>query len=59
MMAYRDNLPLDGAVKIKWPDAEPEVGTYHGYEALNTRRCAVRLGDNRVVWIDRSILEPA
>ena len=60
MAEFKDNLPLDGRVKINWKGAAPEFGTYVGFEAGNTRRCAVRPeGCANLVWIDRAILEDA
>lgn len=59
MAKFVDKLPLDGKVKINWPDREPEYGIYIGYRAGQPNRCAVTISKGNNIWIDRSILEKA
>lgn len=54
---FEDNLPLGGEVRVK---GETRVHIYLGFEAGNTRRCAVGLkGQPEIAWFDRAVLIPA
>lgn len=53
---FKDNLPLDGEVYIK---GDVRVYIYRGYEAGNTRRCALNVkGETHCMWIDRTVITP-
>jgi hypothetical protein len=56
MSDFKNKLPIDGEVNIKWPDKEPEVGIYRGHRIDDANMCAVQVTDGTTVWIDRSIL---
>jgi hypothetical protein len=53
---FKDNLPLKGEVHVK---NDVRVYIYEGYEAGNTRRCALRVkGEDQCSWFDRTVITP-
>jgi len=58
MSKFKENLPLDGEVLVKWKDIPHEKGIYRGYQVGNTRRCCVNFPGRGNVWVDRTIISP-